>query len=327
MSQTIQTSIPSEGIFPRPPKDEELLGFQFFKVLSEDPRTKTLNVLGFLQADNEAPTHAILLLEKTHFNNEEISVLARERVEKWISHESNDIYHIYFGTTKNNEKWPDFKVTIIWPATDMHIRKYSAQSRYLVAETPKIYQDVVKSFIEAIPISRIQWVYNILAKDKEAEKILLESAGEDGFIVLPDMKWDGVTLESLYLLAIVNRRDIHSLRDLNQNHLSFLKNLRRKILDFIPARFPGIRPDQLRLFVHYQPSYYHFHVHITHIAQDSIPGGIAIEKAHLLDTIIDNIANIAGDYYQRATLTYALGENEPLFSLLNDVGARVSPQT
>ncbi|CAG8489367.1 12408_t:CDS:2 [Ambispora gerdemannii] len=304
----------------RPPTDKELFNFKFIRVLNEDPRAKTINVLGSLQvnineitlSDDESTNYAILLLEKTHFHNEEVANLSRERVEKWLFHESNDIYHQYFGTTKTQVNLPDFKVTIIWPATETpffhhkedllrpfsllnqkHIQKYSLQSRHLINETPAIYHQVVKPFIESIPPNRITWVYNILSKEKESEKILLEEKNDEkGFILLPDMQEMGW-------------RDIGELKS--------------KILEFVPIRFPGVGADELRLFVHYQPSYYHFHLHVTHICQDSIPGGIVVGKAHLLDTIIDNIANIANDYYQKATLTYVIGENEALFEPLTKI--------
>ena len=36
-----------------------------------------------------------------------------------------------------------------------------------------------------------QWVYNILEKKTESERIVYEDADpETGFILLPDMKWD-----------------------------------------------------------------------------------------------------------------------------------------
>lgn len=47
----------------------------------------------------------------------------------------------------------------------------------------------------------------------------------------------------------------------------------------------GVRADQLRVFVHYQPSYYHFHVHVCHVAL-AASAGMAVGKAHLLDDII-----------------------------------------
>lgn len=46
----------------------------------------------------------------------------------------------------------------------------------------------------------------------------------------------------------------------------------------------NVPADQLRLFVHYPPSYYHFHVHVTHVAWEG--AGALVGKAHLLDDII-----------------------------------------
>ena len=48
----------------------------------------------------------------------------------------------------------------------------------------------------------------------------------------------------------------------------------------------GVQPQQLRLFVHYQPSYYHFHVHFCHTGLGNNGPGAAVGKAHLLDDVI-----------------------------------------
>ncbi len=48
----------------------------------------------------------------------------------------------------------------------------------------------------------------------------------------------------------------------------------------------GVQPSQLRIYVHYQPSYYHFHVHFCHTGLNANGPGAAIGKAHLLDDII-----------------------------------------
>ncbi|CAG8547914.1 1847_t:CDS:2 [Acaulospora morrowiae] len=319
---TVETTI------NRAPTSEELKKFKFVRLLSEDPRTKTAAILGTLgfQSHDSVSHDAVILLEKLHFGTDEFEMFTHDRVSQYNQLDKNDVYHWYNILLNKNEKWPDAKVTLIWPATETHIKKYSFQQRFLVCETPEIYEKVVKPHIDSIPQSRIQWVYNILSKQSESEKLILEVEGEDkGFILLPDMKWDNKTLESLYLQVIVHRRDVRSLRDLNETHLPLLKNLRQKVLENVPKRYPGVGADELRLFVHYQPSYYHFHVHIMHIRNDSIAGGIAIAKAFLLDDIIENIEKFAGDYYQRCNLTYIMGQNDALFSKLNDAGARVNP--
>lgn len=74
-----------------------------------------------------------------------------------------------------------------------------------------------------------QWVYNILNKETEADRIVFEDTCPDsGFILLPDMKWDRKDMDALYLQALVHRRDILSLRDLDQRHLPLLKNILEK---------------------------------------------------------------------------------------------------
>lgn len=47
--------------------------------------------------------------------------------------------------------------------------------------------------------------------------------------------------------------------------------------------------------------------------------GIFAEKAHLLDTVIDNIELIS-DYYQRASVPFTIRETDSLFSKFKDLG-------
>ncbi len=46
----------------------------------------------------------------------------------------------------------------------------------------------------------------------------------------------------------------------------------------------GVQSNQLRMFLHYQPSYYHLHVHVTHVSLEH--AGLLAGKAHLLDDVI-----------------------------------------
>lgn len=75
----------------------------------------------------------------------------------------------------------------------------------------------------------LQWVYNILERKAEVERIVFED--EDpltGFVLLPDIKWDQKQLENLYLVAICHTHGIKSLRDLDRSHLPLLKNILTK---------------------------------------------------------------------------------------------------
>ena len=96
----------------------------------------------------------------------------------------------------------------------------------------------------------------IISGRSEAEKILFRSSESDpfGFLVLPDMKWDLTSVETLYLVALMLQPDIKCLRDLNCFHLPFLRSIRREATNIVKTRW-GLEATELRLFIHYQPSY------------------------------------------------------------------------
>ena len=73
----------------------------------------------------------------------------------------------------------------------------------------------------------------------------------------------------------------------------------------------------IRAYFHYVPSYYHLHVHFTHVNYDA-PGAV-VGRAHLLNDVIDNLTLI-GDFYQRRTLTCVLRENEDLYDIYCNSG-------
>ena len=71
-------------------------------------------------------------------------------------------------------------------------------------------------------------MYNILEGKSEADRVLYDDPDpENGFLLLPDMKWDQKDRESLYLLAIDRQRGILSMRELTAEHLPLLKNILR----------------------------------------------------------------------------------------------------
>lgn len=155
-------------------------------------------------------------------------------------------------------------------------------------------------------------MYNILEHKQEADRIVFEDeCRTNGFIILPDLKWDGKTLETLYLIAIVHRHSLKSLRDLNETHLPLLKNIRDKGIAIIQEKY-GVERSQLRIYLHYQPSFYHLHVHFTYLKYEA--PGIRCERSHLLDGVIDNI-ELMPDYYQRATLSFVLNDTHKLYKI------------
>lgn len=91
-----------------------------------------------------------------------------------------------------------------------------------------------------------------------------------GFILLPDFKWDGKNPETFYALAIVHQLDLKSLRLLTAKHLPLLQNIQTKGIGAVKEKF-GLDETQLRIYVHYQPSFYHFHIHFTALKYEA-PG-------------------------------------------------------
>lgn len=57
-------------------------------------------------------------------------------------------------------------------------------------------------------------------------------------------------MASLYTMALVQRRDITSLRDLKKRHVPWLKRLQANIIKGVCAKYPSVEPDQLKLYIH-----------------------------------------------------------------------------
>lgn len=75
--------------------------------------------------------------------------------------------------------------------------------------------------------------------------------------------------------------------------------------------------SQLRIYLHYQPSFYHLHVHFTYLKYEA--PGILAEKAHLLSNVISNI-ELLSDYYQKITLPFVVKETDNLFKKFEEAG-------
>jgi m7GpppX diphosphatase len=146
------------------------------------------------------------------------------------------------------------------------------------------------------------------------ERIVFEDEDrEKGFVMLPDMKWDGKTVNTMCLLAIVHRRDLNSMRDLDGSHLELLENIRDKCLKAVEEKF-DVRRDKVRLFLHYQPTFYHLHVHVNHLNHTltDMP-----ERNFSLNQIIENL-KLDSDYYKKVAVEYVVRKNEMLYDLFKD---------
>ncbi|XP_050031163.2 m7GpppX diphosphatase [Dermacentor andersoni] len=293
---------------------QHISSFSDFKprrVLSEDARTKFMAVEGTF--GDLSDTAAVVVVEKTPFSREnyELVFTADTKLEETFH---NDIYSSYGG--KVTAALNGLTATVIFPATQKHVDKYLFKPHHMITETPKLYKEVTEPYIASQQLS-LQWVYNILEHKKESERILFEDPDpETGFILLPDMKWDTKQPENLYVLAICHKRGIRSLRDLKPNHLPLLRNVNEKVNAALALQF-GVPSHRLRGYLHYQPSYYHLHVHFSVLGFDA--PGTQVERAHLLTSVIANLEAYP-DYYGHATLGFTVKEGDGLHAKYKEAG-------
>lgn len=287
----------------------------------EDQNGKRVTLLGKIGDEQ-----ALLVVERAAFPSDEKSLEAFHALLSNIKNlGDNDIYRWYLASTGRSEQAPpDLKLNLIYPCTEKHIKKYSPQKVRMVTETPEIYTKHVRPYMQKMrDEGRLNWVFNILEGRAEQEDVLLRDAGEEGkdegFLLTPDLNWDKKTLTSLHLLALIDRRDIWSLRDLRKNHVLWLKHMRQKVLDATIKLYEGnLEADEIKMYVHYQPTYYHFHIHVVHVLSE-VNSSQSVGKAFSLENVISQLETMSGGSdasMADVDLTYYLGTSNDLW---NDV--------
>jgi len=219
-----------------------------------------------------------------------------------------------------------FNVELISPASERQIsRAMPSFGSTLIHETPELYQKVVLPYIQSIVNGgSLGWINNVIEVKKEKERLLVNNLQ---FLVNIDTKWrshppplstpreewyNHPSVEDLYCLGIVKEKGIACLRDLTGAHIDMLKSMQEEGLKAIETIY-GVKSDQIRCFVHYQPQFYHFHVHFTRLENEI---GSTVEKGHLLVDIIQNL-EMDPMYYQKRTITYKLKKLSPLHNLIH----------
>ncbi|RMZ89714.1 hypothetical protein DV736_g3045, partial [Chaetothyriales sp. CBS 134916] len=270
---------------------------QFERVLNQDQNGRRINLLGKI-----ADKPALLTLERASLPSspEHLTALLSSLGEV-TNLGANDIYRWYLSSTRrlsvatpSDQGSADLKINLIYPCTPKHIAKYSSQRIRYVTETPEIYRTHIRPYIIHQRTSgRLDWIVNILEGRTEQEDVILRSdwaaVGDRselaGFLLLPDLNWDRKTVTGLHLLALVQRTDIWSLRDLRKKHVPWLRRLKEKVIH-AAATAARVDEDEIKCYVHYHPTYYHFHVHVVHVMLEPEGGTQSVGKAWELGGLI-----------------------------------------
>lgn len=201
-----------------------------------------------------------------------------------------------------------FAVEVISPASDKQIqRSMPVPSLVLMEETPAMYHQVVAPYIQSVVDSgSLSWIDNLITGKKEKERLLLDTPD---YILNVDTKWrshpdchavpkdewkthDPKALDDLYCLVIVKQAGLASIRDLRAAHIGMLKDVMIQCPKVIEEIY-GVQKNQLRVFFHYQPQFYHLHIHITRLENEI---GCQVERGHLVSDVIQNL-EMDGEYY------------------------------
>lgn len=222
-----------------------------------------------------------------------------------------------------------FDIELISPASPHQIaRAMPSSGHVLIRETPELYDAVVKPYIRSIVDgggSSLSWIQNLIEVKKEKERLL---ANCEKFIITIDTKWrshppplstprgewyDHPSAVDLYCLGIVKGCGITCLRDLRGEHISLLKDIMAEGLNAIRTVY-GVSGDQIRIFIHYQPQFYHFHVHFTRLENET---GCSVERGHLVSDVIQNL-EMDSEYYCKRVITYKLKKGGALQNLIEN---------
>ncbi|KAK1580157.1 scavenger mRNA decapping enzyme [Colletotrichum navitas] len=302
--------------------------FKLDRVLNQDQAGRRTSLLGTIDGKP-----ALLILERAPFPTDPAYLAAAPVSLASIANlGANDVYHWYLASSgapppaaaaaaPDLSLLADLKINLIYPCTDAHVKKYSRQGVRLVTETPEIYAEHVRPYMQRKrDEGRLNWVFNIIEGRTEVEDVIyrtpLGAEGDEGFLLLPDLNWDRKTLDALHLLGLVERRDIWSLRDLRKKHVPWLRHMKARLLAATVGQYPDVDVDQLKLYVHYQPTYYHFHIHIVHVQLEA-GATQAVGKAVGLDSIVETLSVMEGDGeagMDSLALSYTLGEASELWT-------------
>eukprot|EP01080_Neovahlkampfia_damariscottae_P008179 gene8179-7_t len=241
--------------------NEELI---FEKILINNRDLKSC----FILCHDSKNQKAILILNKLTFSEDQIKKILSKETKK--------------ETVQDNEKYSKHKIfykeeivdsNLIYPASEKEILKYSPQNYFYFKEDSLTYENVVKPYIDEN--SKVLWIENLINKTSK-EEILFEN---ENFILCPNPKWNQNDIEELNCLLVIKDSTIKSVRDLNSYKL--VENMQTETMKFLNSRF-NASSSKIIGYIHYLPTYWHFHIHFSSISSPIFGRDQCIGKAILL---------------------------------------------
>ena len=147
----------------------------------------------------------------------------------------------------------------------------------IVWETAQLYSAVHWPYIQQqlSEPSHLTWLYNILDGRSEVDRTIGRT---DDWVAVAQPEWDMHSLDTLHVLLLPHTRHITSLRALNTTHLPLLASMRSGVVRLLAERCGVSSADELLMYVHYPPSFYHLHVHVVHVSVSASMGSV-VNKA------------------------------------------------
>ena len=275
-------------------------------------------ILGCFDDDEESGKLAIVVVNMPLFKSNEQDVFDLVTTGTLGSPPTleNEEYSIYSMVSEGIAKFP-LDVKVIYPATEFHIKKNRQKELVYLRESGQAYLDVTRNYLNdrcRDLDSQLEWLYNILDGKAEQESIIYsDDDSMDGFVLMPNSNnWasamdEDPVVEDLCCLAIVRMNGIRTIRNLNGQHLSLLRNIRSAGMDAITEKY-GVPAEKLCAYFHYLPSFFHLHVHISHI---NAMGNSSCRNV-LLDDVIEMLDNdpVA---CSKKSFTFAVSPDDKLY--------------
>lgn len=124
------------------------------RLLRDSAREKAAFVHGQVVGPAGEETDAVLILEKTPFQEEKIEELLRThtRLELQMRNDIYSTYRLYPPPALS-----EIKATVVYPATEKHLQKYLRQEVHLIRETWEDYKNITLPFIQSQSFSIQVW--------------------------------------------------------------------------------------------------------------------------------------------------------------------------